>query len=164
MITGEDYVAKKKSFARFENIEKTINRIVNEALYDQEKVKGLWKDRKTLTINQHMDIFQEDPKKFEEIKEALVAGKKEFRDWSDNLRFRTFTQLIGTREALAAGLEFTLANSYDLFTDEPEDEDDDDQEENEESYSAYDDGDDYDFSIADTEPATTRIEYTGDIY
>jgi hypothetical protein len=162
-------VAKKKNPARFENLDKTINRVVEEALYDQDKLEKMWKGRKTLTINQHMDIFS-DAETFEKTKNNLVEGKSEFRDWSDNLRFRTFTQLIGMRESLAAGLEFTLAKDYDPFSGEPEDDDDDeqddDQEENEENYSSYDDGDDYDFSRTyDREPAaSTRTEYTGDIY
>ncbi len=152
-------MAKKKHPARFENIEKTINRVVNEALYDKDKVEKLREGRKSLTLNQHLDIFQEDPKTFEEAKEDLAAGKGEFRDWGDNLRFRTFMHLIGTREALAAGLSFTVSDKYDLFTDEPEEDDDDAQEE--EDYDSDEPGD-YDFSIADTEPASTRIEYTDD--
>jgi hypothetical protein len=151
-------VVKKKHSARFENIDKTINRVVSEALYDEKKLEKLREGRKSFTINQHLDIFS-DTETFEKAKNNLLEGKGEFRDWSDNLRFRTFLQLIGTREALAAGLEFTEARSYDPFSGEPED-DDDEQED-----TSYDDTEeDYDFSIADTEPATTRIEYTGDAY
>jgi hypothetical protein len=154
-------VPKKKAVARFENIDKTINRVVNEALYDSEKLKKLREGRKSLTINQHLDVFG-DTKTFEEVRDNLLQGKAEFSDWSANLKFRTFLQLIGTREAYAAGLEFILAKNYDPFSGEPDDgEEDDDQEE-----TSYDDTEeDYDFARIDREPATTtRTEYTGDIY
>jgi hypothetical protein len=156
----------RKSVARFENIDKTIDRVVSQALYDKDKLEKLREGRKSLTISQHLDIFHEDTKRFDETKEGLIKGTGQFRDWSDNLRFRTFSHLIGVAEALSAGLTFTESKDYDPFTGEP---DDDDEQEQEDEYdqeeTSYDDTEeDYDFARTDREPATTRIEYTGDIY
>jgi hypothetical protein len=159
-------VAKKKTVARFENIDRTINRVVSQALYDESKLEKLWEGRKSLTINRYLDIFHEDTKRFDETKEGLIKGTGQFRDWGENLRFRTFMQLIGTAEALSAELTFTETKNYDPFTGEPEDEDEQDEDEYDQEETSYDDTEeDYDFSRTDREPAASnRTEYTGDIY
>ncbi|WP_250123629.1 hypothetical protein [Chroococcidiopsis sp. CCMEE 29] len=153
----------KKKVARFKDMDKAIQSVLGEGLYDMEKYdKFDDENRKTLVLDQHADIFK-DPADYEKVKQALVEGTGRYKDWGDNARFRAYSALIGTREAYAAGLKLTVAESYDPFTGEPEEEDEE-EEDSTDKYNYFDDDEDdvsYDFereNNSDDGPST-RTEY-----